>query len=153
VPAAATVAVLDPPDEADEPRKRWIEDPHLDMLTPGQRYTAVIAVAFVAALMTLGARGSGPEPFVLDRPAPAAVAAPASTTTSSPPKAATTTTTLPPVVDPMTVPAGLPADSALPPETTTTTEATVTTAPPPATTTTTAPPTTTTTLLPIPPLG
>jgi hypothetical protein len=34
--------------------RRWLEDPHFDFLTPGQRYTALLVVLLAVLLMTIG---------------------------------------------------------------------------------------------------
>lgn len=60
------------PEATPTPRGSWAEDPRfsLDMLSPGQRYTAVIAGALAVAMLTVGLPGGGPVSAVVEDFAP-----------------------------------------------------------------------------------
>lgn len=120
--------------------RRWLEDPRLSLenLSPGQRYTAVIAGALALAMITVGV--------------PRGDTTPAAATSYTVPSAAMSAGLVPAptVAPPTTAYAPLAAFPSAPPDTTTTTMAPAPTyqpapAPPPSespssTTTTTAPP-------------
>lgn len=87
----------------------WLEDPHfnLDALTPGQRYTALLSVALVVLLVTIGVprstrstlppgpTGGSPSNAVVERLTPPSTA-PTAPAALAPPVPPTATTAVPP---------------------------------------------------------